>query len=91
MQGNTSRLTATEAVATLNDRLNKASEGLQQQCERIEHVLGRVHGNPTPKAAIGGGDVSRITPSLPLATIVEHMEGTLNRLAEIANSAERIA
>ena len=82
--------TATEVPATLNDRLNKASEGLQNQCERIENVLCRVLGNPTPKAAVGG-DVARIQPQLPLATVVDHMEGILNRLAEIANNAERIA
>lgn len=77
----------------LNERLNRLSERLQNQCERIESVLSRVNGTPTATARAPGslGDVAKINPSLPLATVVEHLEAVQSRLTELACGVERIA
>lgn len=77
------------AVQTLNQRLNKISESLQYQCERVESVLSRVHGNPTPQPP--KGSVAQIAPTLSLAVVVEHLEAVQARLADLCTSMERIA
>ena len=76
--------------ATLNHRLNNVSERLQEQCERIEGVLGRVNGTPTAQP-MRGKDAATISPTLPLSTIVEHLESVQARLTELAHGVERIA
>lgn len=83
--------TQSDRALTLNERLNKASEGLQYQCERIEAVLNRVNGNPQPPAGGKAVEVARITPTLPMATITDHLEAIQARLADLATHAERIA
>lgn len=80
-----------ERSMTLNERLNKASEGLQYQCERIESVLARVNGTPQPGRPPSAASVTQITPTLPLAAVVDHMEAIHGRMSEIAAQAERIA
>lgn len=76
---------------TLNERLNKVSERMQFDfCERLESVLGRINGNPTPKTD-SVNRIAQIQPTLPLATVVEHLEAVQSRLAALAASIERIA
>ena len=79
--------------ATLNERLNKVSDSLQFQCERIQSVLARVNG--TPPAVLGQGQnkntLAQITPTQPLTAIVEMLESTNKRLDELAHGIERIA
>lgn len=77
-------------AATFNDRLNRLAETLHFQCERIEAVLARVNGTPQGKEQ-RGGDVAQIRPVHALAQIVESLEGTSQRLADLAGGVERIA
>lgn len=85
------------AVATaprepnLNERLNRLSENLQVSCERIEAVLSRVNGTPRGGNVDAAAKLSQISPTLPLATVVEHLEAVRNRLNDLASNAERIA
>ena len=82
--------TATDRTVTINERLNKISEALQYQCERIESVLARVNGTPQKiENAIKGANVP--TPTLPMSAIVEHLEAVQSRLSEISGQVERIA
>lgn len=81
---------ATKREPTINERLNRISERMQGSCERVENVLARVHGNP-PKPSGSGAVAAQITPTLPLATIVEHLEAVQARMADLASSVERIA
>ena len=76
----------------LNERLNEISERLQNQCQRIEEVLARVNGTPIP-AAQGRNlaDPIKPMPSLPMATVIEHLESVQSRLMELAAGIERIA
>jgi len=76
----------------LNERLNGVSERLQAQCERIEQVLDRVNGTPS-KQAQGGivGNAVTALPTLPMATVIEHLESVQSRLTELASTIERIA
>lgn len=78
-----------ERDPTFNDRLNKASDSLQFQCERIEAVLARVNGTPQkvdPKSA-----VTPIKPQMSLGNVVESLEAINQRLADLATGIERIA
>lgn len=79
-----------ERALTLNERLNKVSEALQFQCERIESVLAKVNGSPQPGRPPTTA-VAQINPTLPLATVVDHIEAVQARLADLATHAERIA
>lgn len=84
--------TAVERRVTLNDRLNKLSEALQYQCERIESVMRRVNGGPHDGTASGrAGGATPITPTLPLTTVIDHLEGAQARLADLATQVENIA
>jgi hypothetical protein len=85
--------TASDRALTLNERLNKVCEALQFQCERIEAVVNRANGHPQPPAPGHkvGGDVARILPTLPMATVTEHLEALQARIADLATHAERIA
>ena len=78
--------------ATLNERLNRLSEKMQQQCQRIEDALGRVNGNASNRAA-GTllGAPTPINPTLPLTTVVEHLESVQARLTELVHGIKRIA
>ena len=78
---------------TLNERLNDISLSLQSQCERIESVLCRINGTPQTQGqpARGLADVAKINPTLPLATVVEHLEAVQSRLTELAMHVERVA
>lgn len=78
-----------EKQVTLNDRLNKASESLQYQCDRIESVLSRVNG--TPSAGRPGAVATPINPTLAMATALEHLEAATRRLADLATNVEQIA
>lgn len=84
--------TATEVPRerTLTERLNKVAEGVAFQCDRIEGVLGRVNGTPSP---IGNmKDVAaQIRPTVPLAQTVEALEMALQRLSDLSTNVERIA
>ena len=76
--------------ANLNERLNKVSERLQFYCERVESVLSRVNG--TPQAARGAeSKLAQLTPTMPLANVVDHLEAVQNRLADLVTGIERIA
>lgn len=76
----------------LNERLNDVSERLQQQCQRIEDVLCRVNGTPTTQSqARNLSDPIKPMPSLPMATVVEHLESVQSRLTELARGVEQIA
>ena len=75
---------------TINERLNRVSDRMQVACERIESVLARVNG--TPQAEKGDpSKMAQINPTLPLGTVVEHLEAVQSRLMELAAGVERIA
>lgn len=75
---------------SLNERLNRAYEGLQSSAERIERMLSRVNG--TPQAEMSGGEkLAQIRPTLPLGQTVEQVEALSMRLRDLAINAERIA
>lgn len=76
---------------TLNERLNGISNRMQSQCERIEQVLGRINGTPAAAPTNHGGKITDISPTLPLATVVEHLESVQSRLMELAIGVEKIA
>ena len=78
--------------ANLNERLNMLSERLKTQCDRIESVLARVNGTPPiPIGSAGRGENKTAMPTLPLATVVEHLEAVQARLLELTDGVERIA
>lgn len=75
---------------TINERLNRVLDRMQAACDRIEAVLARVSG--TPQAERGDpAKLAQINPTLPLGTVVEHLESVQARLMELANGVERIA
>lgn len=77
---------------SLNERLNRLSDRMQQQCQRIEDVLARVNGTPTNRPPTTSMAVpTPINPVLPLVTVVEHLEAVQSRLTELAMHVERIA
>lgn len=78
-----------ERATTLNERLNKVCESMQFQCERIERVMNRVEGSPSKIESAKGGQAP--VPTLPMNTIVEHLEQVHSRLADLATSIERVA
>ena len=79
-------------VATLNERLNRAAQHLQDGCDRLESILSRVNGTPQPQTqGQAVGKLAQINPTLPLSTVVEHLEAVELRLAELVNNAENIA
>ena len=87
---NTMAAAPTPREPSLNERLNSISNRMQSQCDRIESVLGRVNGTPTAERNVND-KVAQIAPTLPLATVVEHLESVLARLQELAAGVERIA
>lgn len=87
-----SALAQTEREPSLNARLNRISERLQEQCERIEAVLARVNGTPQKIESAGrGSNPVPPTPTLPMASVIEHLESVQSRLIELAAGVERIA
>lgn len=75
---------------TMNERLGKAAEAMQYQCERIEAVLSRVNG--TPQKIDGPGKAAvPIRPTMPLSQNVEHLEALYKRLSDLATGVEQIA
>jgi len=61
MHGNQAATSIPRAVeATLNERLNKAAESFNYQCDRIEAVLSRVNGTPSNKDTRSAGSVAQI-------------------------------
>lgn len=75
---------------TINERLNRAAESLQDYCDRIESVLARINGTPQSEKA-GRSDVAQIRPSVPMAQTVDALEGAATRLRDLAIGVERIA
>lgn len=88
--GNAPAATESPRDLTLNERLGKAAESMQYQCERIEAVLSRVNGTPQKIDGTGKAAVP-IRPTLPLAQTVEHMEAIYQRLSDLASGVEKIA
>lgn len=81
---------AIQKEATMNDRLNRVLDGIKFNSDRIEVVLARVNG--TPQKETGNRDkVMPISPTHPLAGVVEMLEQAHQRLAELATGVERIA
>lgn len=80
---------APERALTLNDRLSRALEGYNIQCERIESVLSRVNG--TPQKIEGGKPGQAPRPVYAMQATIENLEATLSRLAELTGGLERIA
>lgn len=78
-----------EREPNYNERLNRLSTQLQDHCDRIEAVLCRANG--TPQSQNKSESVAQITPTLPLATVVDHLEGAVSRLRDLAITCERIA
>lgn len=83
--------TTTPRTPTLNERLNKVSDSLQFQCERLEGVLARVNGTPQAERTSRDKVVSPISPTHALANVVELLETSARRLDELNTNAEQIA
>lgn len=79
--------------ATLNERLNRAGEQINSQCDRLEQVLARVNGTPQPpKTGDRIGEApTPIRPTQSLSQMVENIEAMAKRLMELRTVAERIA
>ena len=74
---------------TLNSRLNRVLDRIESDCDRIEHILGRVNG--TPQKDRSTGSVAQISPTRAMTNAVEQIEGQAERLATLAASLEIIA
>jgi hypothetical protein len=89
MHGSQNAVTATERAVTINERLSKALSTLSFQCDRLEAVLSRVNGTPSKleQATKSNGPA----PILSMQANLEHLEGHVERLIELASGVERIA
>jgi uncharacterized protein Yka (UPF0111/DUF47 family) len=76
-------------VSTLNNRLNRALDRFESECDRIERVLSRVNGTPTKEPM--GRDVAQINPTRPMLGVVEAIENQADRLGNLANNLESVA
>lgn len=81
----------TPRTPNLNERLNRVSEYIQANCDRIEAVLSRVNGTPQAEGRAPRDKLAQISPTIALATVVEHLESAQARLSDLASGLERIA
>lgn len=70
-------------------RMEKATNGLECQLERLENALQRAHGTPSnPRAAEKN---QAIQATLPVSVSLERLEAQVRRVAELVCSVEEIA
>lgn len=77
--------------ATLNDRLNRVAEALHHNCGRIETVLSRINGTPPTPTTKGADSVARISPTHAMTQVLDQLEETSQRLANLASNVEQVA
>lgn len=78
-------------IPTLAMRLERATQTVTAQCNRIEEVLGRINGTPPANRAVESLGKITAQTTAPVSYSVDALEQQASRLCELAGNLEQVA